>query len=1077
LWKDFTMPLPRLVQQCLRLAKQLPKPPAGRAARSVRPRCEALEERNLLTSFTPIQIRHAYGFDRVNFADASHSVVTGDGTGQTIAIVDAFNDPNIASDLAHFDSTYSIADPPSFTKVNQRGGTTMPSNDRGWSQEIALDVEYAHAMAPGADILLVEADSSSFTNLDTAVQYAAGQGAAAISMSYGSGEFSGETSVDSVFNHSGTTYMAASGDNGRPGIYPAYSQKVMAVGGTSLTLASNNDYQSESGWSGSGGGISQYESQPSYQVGVVTQTSTKRAIPDLAFVADPNTGVKVYDTYGGSGTYTIGGTSAASPIMAGLTAIVDQGRSYLLGRTSYSSLDFLNALYHLPQSDLTDITTGNNGFAAGTGYDLVTGRGTPIVDRFVSGMIGAPVASPSAGALLVTGGGRGSSDTITLSQSGSQLVVEVAAGTAVAGSDVPADQTFTFNSDQYSSVTISTGDGTTTVNVQDSTSVTVNLAAHGNTTVNVGADHNTINVWETAPGTSTTISGASTMTVTVGKGGKVQNIQGDVTLTNPTSASAIVVDDSADSTNRTVSLDTVAIGGSSYGQIVGLAAGKILYKYSDTSSILIKTGTGTETVNVLATGTLGTGTGATTVEGHSANTTVNVGGSNTLANILGTVTITNTSNYTKVNINDSSDTANHTNVTLAATSLTGLSQGAINFGSNALASLTINGGSGNNTYTIANTQNSGVPGGTVTTLNTGSGTDAVNVQGTTGKLTVNSSSGSGADIITLGNAFNALSAITAAVTVSAAASDTLVLGDQGFSSARTFTVTSTTVAWGGPTITYSGLAVLRIKGGTAGNTFNVSSTSATAALTIVGGSGNNTLAGANTADTWVLSGTNAGTLSGSAYGSNISFSQVGSLTAGSAGDTFRFADGASLGGTITGGGSDTLDYSLYSSSVVVDLQTGQATGVSGGVSGILNVLGGTGGPAGAYNLLIGSGGGTLTGGTGRRNILVAGSAAATLVAGDQEDLLIAGSTAYDTQSGLTSWLQIAAYWAGSDDYATRVSNLTSGSGVPLLDATVVTGNGGGNVNTGNGALALIFSDGLDTVSNFDGNSQTVTISP
>src|SRR5207253_622122 len=139
---------------------------------------EALEERSLLTSFTPIQIRHAYGFDRVGFEDATHSLVAGDGRGTTIAIVDAFDDPNIISDLAHFDSLYGIAAPPSFTKVNQTGGTNYPAANAGWSREIALDVEYVHAMAPGADILLVEAKDDTIpllgvSNLDAAVTFAA----------------------------------------------------------------------------------------------------------------------------------------------------------------------------------------------------------------------------------------------------------------------------------------------------------------------------------------------------------------------------------------------------------------------------------------------------------------------------------------------------------------------------------------------------------------------------------------------------------------------------------------------------------------------------------------------------------------------------------------------------------------------------------------------------------------------------------------------------------------------------------------------------------------------------------------
>jgi hypothetical protein len=212
--------------------------------------------------------------------------------------------------------------------------------------------------------------------------------------------------------------------------------------------------------------------------------------------------------------------------------------------------------------------------------------------------------------------------------------------------------------------------------------------------------------------------------------------------------------------------------------------------------------------------------------------------------------------------------------------------------------------------------------------------------------------------------------------------------------------------------------------------------------------------------------------------SPVAFNQVGNLTAGSGGDTFRFSDQATLSGSVAGGGNTTLAYTLYSTSVIVDLQTGIATGVGGSVSGILNVIGGRGVPAsGAYNLLIGNGGNMLWGGIGRRNILVAGGTASTLVSGDQDDLLIGGTTVYDTDPALAAWLQIAAYWAGTDDYFTRVANLTTGNGVPLLDATVVTGNSGGNTMIGNGALALLYSDGNDSIANFDPNSIIVPITP
>jgi hypothetical protein len=241
----------------------------------------------------------------------------------------------------------------------------------------------------------------------------------------------------------------------------------------------------------------------------------------------------------------------------------------------------------------------------------------------------------------------------------------------------------------------------------------------------------------------------------------------------------------------------------------------------------------------------------------------------------------------------------------------------------------------------------------------------------------------------------------------------------------------------------------------------------------------NTLVGTGSANTWNISGSNAGTFS--SLRGVASFSGFQNLTGGAASNTFVFSDGAGIDGALTGGGADTLDYSPYTTSVVVNLQTGFATGVGGSVSGITVVFGGSGnGAPGAYNLLIGgaAGGDTLNGGLGRRNILVAGGGASTLNGRNQDDLLIGGTTQYDTEPGLASWLQIANEWAGIDDYATRLALLsTPGSGVPLLDATTVTGNGGNNVMSGSGELAWIFTDGLDTIIGFDPASQQVLIAP
>jgi subtilase family serine protease len=374
------------------------------------------------TGLSPARIRHAYGFDSITFAGGT---ITGDGTGQTIAIIDAYDDPALVSsasstfltsDLHKFDATFNLPDP-TFTKVNQNGGTTYPTGDTGWALETSLDVEWAHVVAPKANILLVEANSNSSNDLFAAVQYAAKQpGVVAVSMSWGGGEWSGESGDDGVFTtpngHAGVTFLASSGDGGAPPIYPSISPNVISVGGTTLSVDSAGNWLGESGWSGSGGGISSYEAQPSYQKGVVTQSSTLRTSPDVAYDSDPSSGVPVYDSYtnGSSAPWSqVGGTSAAAPQWAGLIAIADQGRSV----NGNSSLDgrtqTLPALYQMSQSDFHDITsgtsTGSPNYNAGPGYDLVTGRGTPIAPLVVKDLIGGPQAQVSDGSAPVNNGG------------------------------------------------------------------------------------------------------------------------------------------------------------------------------------------------------------------------------------------------------------------------------------------------------------------------------------------------------------------------------------------------------------------------------------------------------------------------------------------------------------------------------------------------------------------------------------------------------------------------------------------------------------------------------------------------
>jgi hypothetical protein len=333
--------------------------------------------------------------------------VAGDGAGTTIAIVDAFNDPNIQSDLGVFDTQNSLPAPPTFTQVSQNGGSTASLKvDSGWDLETSLDVEFAHAVAPAANILLVEANNDNLNSLLNAVNYArTAPNVAVVSMSWGGSEFASETSYDKYFTtpagHRGVTFVASSGDSGSwyGPEWPASSPNVLSVGGTSLYAEnSTGAYGEEVGWSGSGGGVSSYETEPAYQNSV--QSTGGRTTPDVSYDADPNTGVAVYDSIpdsGVSGWQVIGGTSAAAPQWAGLVAIADQGRAL----SSSGSLDgqsgTLPILYSLANNattyaaDFHDITLGATSYfaTAGPGYDLVTGLGTPQAQNLVAALVSA----------------------------------------------------------------------------------------------------------------------------------------------------------------------------------------------------------------------------------------------------------------------------------------------------------------------------------------------------------------------------------------------------------------------------------------------------------------------------------------------------------------------------------------------------------------------------------------------------------------------------------------------------------------------------------------------------------------
>jgi subtilase family serine protease len=300
------------------------------------------------------------------------------GAGQTIAIVDAYDDPKADADLATYSLAYGLPACTTangcFRKVDQTGGKRYPRADQGWALEISLDVQIAHAICPNCKILLVEAKTNSFANLIAAEDYATAH-ANVVSNSWGGGEFSSETSssYDGHFNRPGVPITVSSGDAGYGAEFPAASRYVTAVGGTTLTLGTDNSRLSETAWSGAGSGCSSYETKPAWQT---DSSCARRTVADVSADADPSTGASVYDSQGyqgRAGWFTVGGTSLSAPLIAGVYALAGNASS-----TTYASFLYSHT------GSLYDVTSGTNGSCSGnylctaqSGYDGPTGLGTP----------------------------------------------------------------------------------------------------------------------------------------------------------------------------------------------------------------------------------------------------------------------------------------------------------------------------------------------------------------------------------------------------------------------------------------------------------------------------------------------------------------------------------------------------------------------------------------------------------------------------------------------------------------------------------------------------------------------------
>ncbi len=379
----------------LPLIAQAPTAPKGFAHTNVVV-ADALHPNNP-TGILPAEYRAAYGFNQI----------PNQGAGVTIALVDAFKDPNIVSDVAFYASYFHKA-PCNLTVVDQ-----ATIEGQGWDLEESLDVQQACALAPQANIVLVEAASSSYTDLLTAVQTATQSpyNATVVSMSWSGGD---EPQYDSYFNNitnslgQPVTFIAATGDSGHGTGWPSTSPYVIAAGGTTLALATGAplanplliNYGHETAWNGSGGGVDSGETETSWQVTACAPFSPNghRCVPDISSDANPGTGVPVYDTYSYGGWVQVGGTSVATPDWGAFFTLVNAKRVANGGTTMSQAAQDLYTLYYNSSdyaTDFHDITSGTNGSCgldctAATGYDLVTGIGSFQANDLYPAMVADP---------------------------------------------------------------------------------------------------------------------------------------------------------------------------------------------------------------------------------------------------------------------------------------------------------------------------------------------------------------------------------------------------------------------------------------------------------------------------------------------------------------------------------------------------------------------------------------------------------------------------------------------------------------------------------------------------------------
>ena len=339
--------------------------------------------------YSPSQIRAAYGLP------------SSGGNGTTIAIIDAYYTPSIKNDLTTFSNQFGLPSPTDSNFEVHNMSTPLSAADSNWAMETCLDVEWAHAIAPNATILLVEAVNNGRNSLLSAIDYATSQpSVVAISISWGSAEDFSIKNYDSHFNKPGIIFFASSGDDGAEVNWPAISPYVVAVGGTTLTLNPDGTVNSETAWSLSGGGVSAFEPRPNYQTSYGL-TYANRSVPDVAYNA--GAGVAVYCN---SEWVSVGGTSAGAPQWAAIHALglsATNANLYQKAKLDYSSY-------------FRDITNGSNGlFNATSGYDLVTGLGSPLTYNFGTYFTVSPTSGPANGSITLNGIGFTAESSVNIS--------------------------------------------------------------------------------------------------------------------------------------------------------------------------------------------------------------------------------------------------------------------------------------------------------------------------------------------------------------------------------------------------------------------------------------------------------------------------------------------------------------------------------------------------------------------------------------------------------------------------------------------------------------------------------------